>query len=231
MNAGAVVTRAATAHADPPGTVPGVNINAASALVGIPALTVRSLLRRSRYGISATSVATTLKLSAERSLQVLDALTDAGLVGAGEWADDLTLTSAGHGYANAAVGTVTRSTATRALAGLLERAREVNADSDTIYKVAEIVVFGSFLDPSRDRLGDLDVAIPLVRVRETAYWVGGDIFGERVSVLRKLKNRSRTISIVDLDDHRSWLADKAHESVFTDDTVRRTNHVSMAVLV
>lgn len=56
---------------------------------------------------------------------------------------------------------VKRTTAARALAGLLERAEQVNADDVLAYQVDEIVVFGSYLDPAAEVVGDVDVAIGL----------------------------------------------------------------------
>jgi predicted nucleotidyltransferase len=58
---------------------------------------------------------------------------------------------------------ITRATAQRHLDGLLERVRTYNADRSKPYTVARVTVFGSYLDKSQDRLGDLDLAIQVVR--------------------------------------------------------------------
>lgn len=58
---------------------------------------------------------------------------------------------------------VSRATATRLLAGVIERARTYNADPARLLTITEIVVFGSYLDPATDPLGDLDLAISTVR--------------------------------------------------------------------
>lgn len=61
---------------------------------------------------------------------------------------------------------ISRATATRLLGDVVERARTYNSDPNRLLTVSRIEVFGSFLDPSADRLGDLDIAVSTVR-RET----------------------------------------------------------------
>ena len=57
-----------------------------------------------------------------------------------------------------AASRVSRKTAEDALAGLLERVHQYNLDSDKIFTIEMVVVFGSFLG-TKDKLGDLDVAV------------------------------------------------------------------------
>jgi predicted nucleotidyltransferase len=79
----------------------------------------------------------------------------------GDW---WTTTVKGNALANASFGKpVSRATATRLLAGVIERARTYNADPARLLTITEIVVFGSYLDPATDPLGDLDLAISTVR--------------------------------------------------------------------
>ena len=52
------------------------------------------------------------------------------------------------------------------MAQVIERAAAYNADPSYLLTVKEISVFGSYLDPNMDRLGDLDLAVTVVR-RET----------------------------------------------------------------
>jgi len=58
----------------------------------------------------------------------------------------------------------TRATAQQNLTEVIERAGAFNAEVTRLAIVAELVVFGSFLDPEVDKLGDLDLAVSL-RVR------------------------------------------------------------------
>jgi len=124
----------------------------------------------------------------------------------------------GNALANASFGKpISRATATRLLAGVIERARTYDADPDRLLTITEIVVFGSYLDPATDPPGDLDLAISMVR-RETS----GERYVDKVleyarasgrsfsafhdrlywparEVRMILKNRSPAISITDED--------------------------------
>lgn len=72
-----------------------------------------------------------------------------------------TTTRLGEQLANAtAAPPITRQTADRLLGELLERIRAVN-EGPYAYRVQRAFVFGSYLLPERDRLGDLDVALDL----------------------------------------------------------------------
>ena len=51
----------------------------------------------------------------------------------------------------------------RVLGQVIERARAYNADPARLLTLTEIVVFGSYLDPAVDLLGDLDLAVSTVR--------------------------------------------------------------------
>ena len=112
---------------------------------------------------------------------------------------------------------VSRATATRLLAGVIERARTYNADPARLLTITEIVVFGSYLDPATDPLGDLDLAISTVRrdtngqryvdnVLEYARASGrsfgafhDQLFWPARELRMILKNRSLAISITDED--------------------------------
>ena len=70
----------------------------------------------------------------------------------------------GNALANASFGKpISRATATRLLGQVIERARAYNADPARLLTVTEIVVFGSYLDPAVDPLGDLDLAVSTAR--------------------------------------------------------------------
>jgi hypothetical protein len=49
------------------------------------------------------------------------------------------------------------------IAGLLKRVDEVNARSELMFFVEELRLFGSMIDPSVEMVGDVDVAVSLVR--------------------------------------------------------------------
>ena len=134
--------------------------------------------------------------------------------GDGWWAT----TVKGNALANASFGKpISRATATRLLGQVIERARAYNADPARLLTVTEIVVFGSYLDPAVDLLGDLDLAVSTMRrdtdgkryvdkVLEYARTSGRSFsaFHDRLfwparELRMILKNRSPAISITDED--------------------------------
>lgn len=149
------------------------------------------------------------------------------------------LTVKGNALTNAtAAKPVKRATAERALDGLLERAREVNDDAAFVFQVDEIVVFGSFLDPEMETVGDVDVAIGLspryegaeLNQRSTERIRAAVDSGRRfasfmdevswpqVEVLRRLKGSSRVLSMTTTDD--AILDDTEYRRVSTRDGAR-----------
>ena len=124
----------------------------------------------------------------------------------------------GNALANARFGRpITRATAARLLAQVIERARGYNDDPARLLTITEIAVFGSYLDPAADRLGDLDLAVSTVhrdpdgeryvdKVLEYARASGRSFgtFDERIfwparELRMILKNRSPAISITHED--------------------------------
>lgn len=132
--------------------------------------------------------------------------------------DSWVTTVKGNALANASFGKpISRATATRLLTEVIERARSYNADPARLLTITEIVVFGSYLDPAADTLGDLDLAVSTVRrdtdgeryvdkVLEYARTSGRNFstFHERLfwptrELWMILKNRSSMLSITDED--------------------------------
>ncbi|MDT2009370.1 hypothetical protein FXW78_45925 [Rhodococcus opacus] len=64
---------------------------------------------------------------------------------------------------------ITRKTAERYVREIGERAGEYNADPGKLLTVERLCVFGSYLDANQTHLGDVDVAIDIVR-RSTGDW-------------------------------------------------------------
>jgi predicted nucleotidyltransferase len=92
----------------------------------------------------------------------------------------------GNALANASFGKpISRATAARLLAEVVERARSYNADPARLLTITEMVVFGSYLDPAIDPLGDLDLAVSTVR-RHTA----GERYVDRVLEYARASGRS-----------------------------------------
>lgn len=102
----------------------------------------------------------------------------------------------------------------------MERVKEVNSNDYYLYQVKKVIVFGSYLS-TKERLGDIDIAIELVpkegepkrygkltreRAREardkgrTFSSFIDELYWARTEVKRFLKSRSRSISLHETDD-------------------------------
>lgn len=130
----------------------------------------REVVRRlgSRDSVAASIEDLLLKYGFEGSTdEVVKRLQEEGFVElaattvSGEW---WTTTIAGNALAMASFGKpITRKTADRLVAGLLDRTRETNADPAQLLAVERIRLFGSYQQPDIDPLGDIDIELSLVR--------------------------------------------------------------------
>jgi hypothetical protein len=145
----------------------------------------------------------------------------------------------GNALAQASFGKpISRATANRLLTQVIGRARGYNADPARLLTVAQIAVFGSYLDPAVDPLGDLDLAVSTVRRdadgdkhvdKALAYARASgrrfDAFHEMLfwparELRMILRNRSAAISITDEDISKItdrfdivYLADKDPDAI------------------
>ena len=141
-------------------------------ICGLPAPAARQLMRAYFDYRSPDLAAELLGLDRDSSEDQLRAFEAAGClrqvdkesaVGDLRWIT----TVRGNALAQASFGKpISRATAERHLAQVIERAATYNADPGYLLTVKQISVFGSYLDPDMDRLGDLDLAVTVVR-RET----------------------------------------------------------------
>src|ERR1022692_1526140 len=150
-------------------------------ICGVPAPAARQLMRAYFDNHSAGVACEVLGVGRAAARDQLRAFEVAGYIkhiekdGAAD-GDRWVTTIKGNALAQTSFGKpISRATAARHLAGVVERARGYNADPAHLLTVAEITVFGSYLDPTVDRLGDLDLAVSTVR-RET----NGDRYVDRV---------------------------------------------------
>jgi hypothetical protein len=146
-----------------------MRVSRSDTICGVPAPTARQLMR-AYFDERSTEVACDV-LGADRraARERLCAFEAAGYIerakqesGTGDqwWMT----TIKGNALAQASFGNpISRTTATRLLAQVIERARAYNAYPGRLLTVARIEVFGSYLDPTIDRLGDLDLAVSTVR--------------------------------------------------------------------
>jgi len=215
-----------------------VIINAQVPVCGMPALVVRRLLRRAMQDFwTRQIVASELKISPPRASRLISALRAAGYVEPvpGERRGTWRNTTLGNALANATTARpVKRGTAERRLAEFLSRVREVNAKSDYLYRVTEVVVFGSYLS-GRSKVGDVDLAIRLEPKPEyrdgwgervLAHSAEAEVRGRRFArftdrlgwpeqeVRRFLQAGSRSLSVHDLDHEEELIVDLPHRCLF-----------------
>jgi predicted nucleotidyltransferase len=210
-----------------------MRINPDDTVGGHPALLVRKLLRQLRHRMrwDVAELEEAAALSAGTGGSLLKALRKQGLIESAErglW----TVSQAGCTFSVAtAAKPITRATAERALAEFLDRVRRVNEDPHFLSKVTKVVLFGSFLRPDVERVGDVDIAVELIskeadfdrarelnleRAEELEY-AGHNFrhFLQReccgyLEVLKYLKGRSRVISLADYTVEKAFVTTVPH---------------------
>jgi predicted nucleotidyltransferase len=197
-------------------------------IAGVPILAVRGFFNSVGGRLfSQERLAGELGLPQQQAAVVLDTLVSEGYV---EWYNRPTLGSTpelhgpwrttvkGNALAGArASAPVRRAVAERHLAAFLERVRAANAHFDFCYWVEQVVLFGSLLDPTREHVSDVDLAVQLVsRYSDQQERVHAQLrranlanprFGSsldrvlwaQTEVLLYLKNRSRVLALVEPD--------------------------------
>jgi predicted nucleotidyltransferase len=192
-------------------------------ICGVPAPTARQLMRAYHDDHTVGVACEVLDLDREAAQVRLVAFEAEGYLrrvenGISSSVNRWVTTIQGNALAQASFGKpISRATADRHLAQVIARTRAYNADPSRLLTISEIAVFGSYLDPKIDCLGDLDLAVIVVR-RDTdgnryvdkvlAYaQESGRSFGVFIEQLlwplrelrMILKNRSVAISITDED--------------------------------
>lgn len=130
-------------------------------IVGQPALAIRKLLRQESGTVATISESLGVDLVTAR--QVSQELFAEGYIEPAVHARDESwqTTTRGNALAHAtARKPITRKTAERLVAEFLNRVRAINACDDYVYRVKQVIVFGSYLTDRPD-LGDIDLAITL----------------------------------------------------------------------
>lgn len=106
-----------------------------------------------------------------------------------------------------------RATADRVLNNLLYKIKEANKRNDFTYKVTKAVLFGSYINSTKEKIGDLDIAIYVeikdksipeieqnqIRAREKSYGLPTIlqfIYGKE-EVFRFIKDRKRILELHD----------------------------------
>jgi predicted nucleotidyltransferase len=202
-------------------------------IAGLPAREVRRFMRGAADQIIRIAVVTHfLGLSPAGARKFLKELERDGWIAAK--VDHWEATEKGRALAMAtAAKSLRRETAERLIADVVERARMINRDSSFAYRVRLLAVFGSALTGT-ERPNDVDIACKLaprfagekqeilederrasrgsfINTLEWAAW-------PKLEVLKKLKSRSRGLSIQDFGI--STLEGIDHKLVFSDDKGR-----------
>jgi len=133
-------------------------------IAGLEAPVVRDLMRRLRHRGNLDDLRSGLPSSVDAAVAA-EQLVKAGLLQQDHRrAEELwwKTTTEGNALAMASFGKpITRATAERLLSGLIDRAATWNTDQGRLISIEQLVVFGSYLNPTIDRLGDLDIAATL----------------------------------------------------------------------
>ena len=178
-------------------------------IAGLDATTVRNLMRSLRNpgtvqyvqsripgGIDAADTVTELK-----KLGYLRLEDRAAYAGEDWWVT----TTLGNALAMASFAKpISRTTAERLLTGLLERTKAWNANPDRLISIDEVIVFGSYLDLTINRLGDVDIAVTLSNWPEHQ---SHETFNKRVRAYSRASGRTFSSFV----DEMSWPATEAKQ--------------------
>lgn len=210
-------------------------------LGGFPVLFVRKVVRslncRMLWDVGSVQKAAGVDL--QDAARLIKALVRARLAKANRGRDANTWTTtqlARRFGAATAAKPISRETAERALQKFLTRVADVNRRSYFLAKVTKVVVFGSYLRPEVDHLGDVDIAVVLRprqkdRERLRKATIGrlneledqGQIITDvleraawwHVETFRFLKGRSRAISLHDDAVEKELVDAVPHKVIFT----------------
>lgn len=188
-------------------------------ICGVPAFDLRAAFKRLRAGgWDAESLKHTLDVEAGVADAVLQQLLAEGYAEPTSFARGRQIyevTTKGRALAlSSALAPINRQKADGLVAEVIQRATEINGDSQELYHVAKLWAFGSYLSEA-DQLGDVDIAFELARNNadwppmpegEYAYseatapksWLRDDLgvlAWPYEAVLRRLKARRRHISL------------------------------------
>ena len=198
-----------------------MRLDRAELIAGQPVKRVRDLLRKMDiWSWHAEKIAAYFGVAVEDAAPLIAELCSRELLVSAAGDGYYKLGSAGSRFVCAnLLKPLTRARADQMVAEFLQRVEAVNTNDELAYRVAEVRVFGSYLDKRKDLLGDVDLAVKLVphgnlteqeasqRGRDRAD-AAGRRFGTylqylmygREEVLRALKARKPHLSIHSMED-------------------------------
>jgi hypothetical protein len=186
-------------------------------IAGLPAKLARDVVRQLAVETTPYVLGARLGFTSDEAVKVISGLHACGYIepvgppGSPERTVWIT-TIAGNALAQASfLARITRTTADQHLERVIAATRSYNANADNL--LADVIVFGSYLDPTQDRLGDLDIGLTvLYRFEDRAEYArrcreGAASSGQRMStfidklfwperhLVKHLRGRSNTIKI------------------------------------
>lgn len=132
---------------------------------------------------------------------------------------------------------VTRETAKKIILEITETAKRINQDSESLYKVKLLGVFGSYVNSDKDKLGDIDffftiapkdgVTEKMIRDANEKLMTETDkssfflktmarSYKMKELTLRRLKNKHISVSLHDYETHKEILKTEKFDIIFTD---------------
>ena len=213
-----------------------MTIDPKAKLTGFSLVEVRNFLNRfSLNPFDVERVQSTFRVSSKKASLLIAALERDGYITKADktpYAQYWTLTDAGSRLASAyAARPISRKTAEKRLAELIERAKQVNRSDDFAFCVSQIAVVGSYLSDAstmsdvdvvvslRPRVSDPDAQQTLETKRINASHrsfsnLVDRIYWPRHEVMFFLKSRSRALQFVGED--RDFLSDCPKRTIFED---------------
>ncbi len=138
-------------------------------IYGFSLLRIRDAFKHAYFSVGPTDLARYFPLGPEEADEFLEELEDRGYLALKQEGGkrEYQVTPLLRRLACAkAIPRIPRAKAELILQGLIERVKAMNADPEWTYSVREVWVFGSYLNPAADTLGDLDVCV-ISRPRDT----------------------------------------------------------------
>lgn len=213
-------------------------------IAGVPAVAIRNMLRGVTQLLEASYVVDRCNVSARRAKEIIEALVTDGYIEFAErsrilaaayrlntekpryrYVDFYKLTGKGVQLTQAsAIAKMPRAKADHIIAGLLRRVEEVNGVAEYVFRIATVIVYGSYVR-GEVLLSDVDIAVELeakwdpvttsheefvarTNNRVQAAWAKGRTFSSfveqlewrRREVLLHVKARTRGLSLHSLND-------------------------------
>jgi predicted nucleotidyltransferase len=206
-----------------------MRIDKESLIAGQPAIKVRELLKRGDGYCGVSLTMNILDISKRKALEVIDILKKEGYLEEKKLSDGTSsfeLTIKGNALAlSSAAKPLLRKTADKKLAEFMERVHQVNNEDRFLYKVDEVVLFGSYLS-DKERINDIDIAISLSQKEKdpdkhmslckkhvkdaeengrSFYMFLDELFWPSNEVWLFLKSHSRSISLHPIEQNKSVL--------------------------